>query len=246
MNNTIQRKLAAFAFVVLAGLALSISSCKKDDNNNSGGDTNAVSEEEVAQLTADAVSPENGGFVAQTENSVMLCALTPMVCGMVKDSTVGGASAAGAARSFSYMFDWHYALSCDGSVPKKMSFSFNGHSSFDGPRMASSDSCSGGLEVVNLLSSFTAYRVNATYMRTGSQTSRIGDKTNFTSTLKLTASEVIIDKLTRQIKSGTAHVEVSGKSSTGKSFTFGGNLTFLGAKTGELVLNSGVKYSVNW
>jgi len=248
MNIQKKRRKAVFAFVVLASLIGSLGSCKKDDStsNNNSNDTTVVTEEEVAQLASDAVTPDNGGFVAQTDNMIIMSGFTPIVCGFTKDSAIAAASAAGAARSFSYNFDWNYEVTCDGPTPKSLMFAFHGHSSFDGPRMMSSDSCNGGYDVTNLSPEYASYQVDAYYNRTGSQTSKIGHKSTFTSTLSISASGLVVDKLTRELKSGSAAVTVTGKSTTGKSFSYTGNILFMGGKTAKLTMASGASYAISW
>jgi hypothetical protein len=56
----------------------------------------------------------------------------------------------------------------------------------------------------------------------------------------------LVDKTTLKIVSGSAAVKVTGSSSSGKSFSFAGTLTFLGSNKATLVLNSGASYAIQW
>ncbi|WP_162847030.1 hypothetical protein [Mucilaginibacter gracilis] len=49
-----------------------------------------------------------------------------------------------------------------------------------------------------------------------------------------------------QILSGSATVAISGSSTSGKSFTYNGTITFLGGNKATLVLNSGASYTIQW
>ena len=239
-NNKITK--IALSSLIVAGLALNVSSCKKDGISSTPSTT--VTEADAAELATDAVTPSTGGMVTQVNNSVIIYQNTALSCGVQKDSTLTGASASGVSPSYSYNLKWNYELNCSGIVPNTLNFNFTGSSTYDGPRMSSTDSSTGGFTLGGLSS--TQYTLNTNYTRTGSTISKIGAQNSFNSTFSIVSSNIIIQKSTQQIVSGSATVSITATSTSGKSFTFNGTLSFLGGKKANLVLNSGTTYVIQW
>ena len=241
MKNNIYIPKILLAAVVTAGLALNVSSCKKDSSAST-----TVTEADAAQLSTDAVTPSTGGMVDQVNRSVTTYNTSTFSCAVVKDSSYTIASAAGATPSFSYNLMWNYNLACSGATPSQLTFNFTGTGSYDGPLMSSSDNSKGGFVMTGFGASATQYSFNTTYSRAGTTTSKILRQYTFNSVITITGTNIAVDKTTREIASGTAAVSVQATSSSGKSFTFSGTITFLGNKTANLVLNSGKTYVIQW
>jgi hypothetical protein len=221
---------------------VSISACKKDASSTS----TTVTEADAAELSADAIVPANGGLTIQASSSVSMYAdaSTKLSCGIKKDTTITGASIAGAVPSYSYSLNWNYQLDCD-TNPQQFTFNFTGSSAYSGALMTSNDSSTGTFLVATtpLASDYT---VNTSYERKGNQTSKVGRQNSFTSDLKITSSNVMIDKTSQEIVSGTGSISITGATTGGKSFSFGGTVKFLGGKKATVTLNSGVSYPIQW
>lgn len=235
-------KAAKTLFAVSAIALVTVSACKKDSSNSSA----AVTEADAAELTTDAIIPANGGMTIQASSSVTLyaSASTKLSCGVKKDTTISGASAQGFVPSYKYSLNWNYQLECDVN-PQTFTFNFTGSSSYVGVLMTSDDSSTGTF-VVSTTPSAADYTVNTSYERKGTQTSKVGQQNSFTSDLKITSANVMIDKTTNEIVSGTGTVSITGATTGGRSFSFGGTIKFLGNKTGSITLNSGKVYPVQW
>jgi midasin (ATPase involved in ribosome maturation) len=235
-------KTTMVMLLVTSGLGLGLYSCKKDV----AATPVTVTEADAAELTTNAVVPTSGGFAVQVNSSVSIYKNVALSCGVKKDSTISKSSASGVTPAYSYNLSWNYMLTCAGIVPSQLTFNFTGSSTYDGPRMSSDDKSTGGFVLTNLQPTASTYTLSSTYVRNGTQTSKIARKYTFTSNLSITSSNVAVDKTTLKIVSGTAAVTLNGTSSSGKSFSFSGTITFLGNNKANLVLNSGASYAINW
>lgn len=239
--NTYTSKIFCAALIV-AGITLNTLSCKKNsDSSTTASDT--ITEADAAQFTSDAVSPSSGGMANQLSSSTSLYATTALSCGVQKDSTISIISQTGTTPVYSYTFQWKYMLNCNGKVPTNITFNFTGKGSYNGALMSASDTSSAQFV---LTGSSSAYLLTANYTRTGIVTSKIARHYTFNTVLNIQSSNLTIDKTTHEIASGTAAVTVVATSTSGKKFTFGGTIAFLGNKKGSLVLNSGIVYTIQW
>jgi len=251
-----------FIATAIAALAIfTMSSCHKDSSTTTT--TGEVTESQAAQVTADAVTPSTGGMAGQVDaatqlytgstvsggtvssvNNGHLSLYSTLVCGTAKDSTISYASIAGAAPSYSYSLAWTYTLAC--TVPSTLTMSFNSSGSYDGLILSTTFTGTGGFTLSGLAATTADYTFSSTYTRQGTTTSKIGAKNTFTHKLTITSSNMVYDKATSEIASGTAAVSITCTSTSGQSWVYGGTLTFLGNKTAKLVLNSGVVYNISW
>lgn len=239
LHSKAAKGLLALTIITLA----SVTACKKDSN---GSTSATVTEADAVELTTDAIEPATGGMAIQANSSVTIYAdaSTKLSCGVSKDTTITGASVAGAVPSYSYSLNWNYQLKCDAS-PQTFSFNFTGSSTYSGLLMSSNDSSTGTF-MVSTTPAAANYTVNTSYERKGTQTSKVGQQKGFTSDLKITSGNVLISKTTGEIVSGIGTVSITGSTTGGKSFSFGGTITFKGNKQATVVLNSGVSYSIQW
>jgi hypothetical protein len=223
--------------------SLSFSSCKKDNAKNTAAASGTVTEQDAARATIDAVDPTTGGMVSQLNSSVAVFTTATIPCSVKKDTTITGSSISGVTPSFTYSLSWNYLFDCSA---QSLTFNFSGNSSYSGVILSSSGTSSGGFVMTGLLPDTSQYTFNTTYTRTGTTSLNTGKKVTFTSDVEITSSNIIIDKTTQEIVSGSATVTVSGASTTGNSYNFAGTITFSGDKKGSLVLNSGTSYALSW
>jgi len=237
-------KIALLAGIA-AGLTFGASSCHKD-SSTTPSTTTTVTEADAAELTTDAVAPSSGGMVAQLNTSVSINTSVPLSCGVAKDSTIAKSSATGATPTYSYNLSWNYLLNCNGIIPSTLTFNFTGNASYDGLSMSSNDKSTGQFILSGLQPASSQYVFNTTYNRAGNTASKIARQYTFTSNLTIKSTNIAVDKSSLQILSGSATVSITATSSSGKTFTFNGTITFLGGKKATLVLNSGVSYPISW
>ena len=231
--------------VVATGMVVYISSCKKS-STSAATDTTAITESDAAELTTDAVLPSSGGIVSQTSNSLSLYSNAKLVCGATKDSVITKTSGSSAIPAYSYTLNWNYIVSCDGLVPSQLVFTYTGNGTFDGLRMSSTHTATGGFTLTGLKTTDPVYLMNLSYTRKGTAISKIGNKNTFNSTIQIASTNITVDKTTDEIASGTATVSITTISSSGKTYSFNGNITFSGSKKAVIVLNSGASYNVSW
>jgi hypothetical protein len=256
-TNKFPKTLLATALV--AALAFTVTSCHKDSTASTG----TVTEADAAQVTVDAITPSTGGMVSQLNSSASIFTgatitggtvnsannhlatySTTIPCGTEKDSTIAYASVGTSIPSFTYSLNWKYTLTC--TAPSNFTLSFTGAGSYNGLVLSSTFNSTGGFVLTGLGSTATQFTYNSNYSRTGSTTSKVGNKNTFNHNLTITSTNIVYDKATQEIVSGTATVAIKVTSTSGNSWSYGGTLTFLGNKTAKLVLNSGVVYNISW
>ncbi|MDW7690215.1 hypothetical protein R9C00_24375 [Flammeovirgaceae bacterium SG7u.111] len=235
-NQFISKTILAFAFGSL------LFSCSEDSLD----DTMIISEEEAAEVVIQSVEAESGGVVVQIEDASTMTVENIDNCGISMDTVISASSSTGATIVYEYTLSWDYALTCNNFTPQQFSFNYTGQASYDAPRIASADTRTGALTVEGLSFSSSKLLFNLEFVNQGSQTSKIGNKSSFTSTTTLKSADLAVDKLTYEILSGTVEVTISGATSTGTTFSYSGTLTFLGNRQGMLVMASGATYSIQW
>ncbi|CAN5481895.1 hypothetical protein BH10BAC2_BH10BAC2_23160 [soil metagenome] len=243
---SMKKSTAAAALIGISLLlAMSVTSCKKESSTS----TDSVSEEEAAEAISQSVSTESASMSQQSADAVIVAntELIFLPCGMEFDSSVSGANLPGAAITNAYNVSWSWVLSCSGiGIPQKINFDITGSSSYDAPRMSSNDNSTASFELTGLELSAPSYTMTANYQRYGTQQSKVYNKNSFTSTIVIASTDLLVSKTTQIITSGKATVAISGTSSSGKSFSYSGALTFLGNKQATLTMASGHTYNISW
>jgi hypothetical protein len=241
MKINFKNRNSIAALILIVGLSISLYACKKDNTGIASSTT--VTEADAAELTTDAIVPSTGGLTTQLSSSVTVYATVTIPCGVSKDSTISRSSVNGITPAYNYNLQWGYLLNCSTG---SFTGSFTGSTTYDGLRMSSNDSSTGNVLITGVLPGASSYTISTSYSRNGSSTSKIGNKNFFTSKLAINSSNIVIDKTTLVILSGSASVTATGASTSGKSFTFSGIITFLGGNKATLVLNSGITYNIAW
>ncbi|HZE83012.1 MAG TPA: hypothetical protein VE035_01835 [Puia sp.] len=242
MKTVFDSKKTLMSLFLAASLGLALASCKKD----SAASSDAVTVDDAADAITQAVVPETSGVVGQTQTAVVIINTNNLSCGVSSDTSIAGQSLPGAAITYSYSLKWSNMLSCTNGIPQQLSFGFSGKSSYDAPRISSSDSSNATATATGLQPSSSKYVFNQTYTWKGSKISKVRNKHSFSSTITITTSDLTVDKSSQQIVSGTASVTISGAGSGGSAFSYSGTLTFSGNKQAVLVLGNGNTYTILW
>ncbi|NII29430.1 hypothetical protein HB364_30405 [Pseudoflavitalea sp. X16] len=234
------RTVAAITVLALS-TGLLFASCKKDSE-----DKDEITDEEVAEAVTQSVSASSGGMVVQTESTAKMAGTTSFTCGQTKDTTIVGQSVSGAAISYNYSLNFNRTLTCSNGIPSLFQFNFTGSCNYSAPRMSSADNSTAQFSVTGLEPTSASYIFNASYVRNGTQQSKVRFQRSFSSTITITAANITVDKATQKIVSGTATVEFVGNGSGGYSVNRGGTLTFLGNNKATLALKNGSSYNIQW
>jgi hypothetical protein len=231
-TSFIRLATVATAFLFLA------SSCKKQS------DGAVMTEEEAAEAIGLSISGNTNALSSQAAEIAATANAYGAVCGYSKDSSTTRANSAG-LYSWNYVFGWQWSTACTGGIPTSMAAGYKMKGTYDAPRMSSNDSAVAAIAVTGLTSG-SQYTFNGSYTRDGSQASKIRNQNRFTSKIALTLVNVKVNKVTGQIDGGTASVTISGSTTTGNSFSYGGSIVFNGSRTATITLNNGGVYNISW
>ncbi len=154
---------------------------------------------------------------------------------IVRHDTVG---------NYSYNFTFYYSYTFyNGGDSLDFNYSMKG--SYATPFLVSNnDTAVAIIHVSDILPPDTEYTINATYSRVANIASRVRTHNSFSGSLYITLTNVKVNKSNREIESGVATIEASGRNSNNEFFLFDATLTFTGPDTASLVVN-GISYSVN-
>jgi len=200
-----------------------------------------ISEDDAADMIGNAVAGglATGGLSQQFSEAAIVAGggslpKTLFDTVIVRQRSVG-------VYSYLYTFRYGYNFFRAGD---SLAFLYTMRGIYDTPRMSSDDSASAALHLSHILPPDTVYQVDGTYLRLGTQSSKLRGKNQFSSRLSMTFSDFRISKANRKILSGQMSVVFSARNSTGTSFEYLGTLTIIGDQLASLILND-VTYDVD-
>jgi hypothetical protein len=165
-------------------------------------------------------------------------------CGVAYDTTINR-SFTGAYVSYNYSVQYMYNLTCtNAGVPSSLSYSLSNTGSRSGVRLNSEGSSTGSLSATGFEVSKSVYTVNGAINRTHTVVQKSGAQKTFTGQSQSTLTNLVVDKSTKKIQSGSATITASGNSSTGGSYSYSASVVFNGDGTANYTINSTV-YIVN-
>lgn len=233
--------LRAFSIGVIACAFSVLTSCDNNDDTQQV----TVQEQDAADAISNSVTSDTGGLARTISQAVTYASDedvftdTPSVaCGSTYTATYAD-SYDGPLYDFNYTIDRNTTLVCTDGAPVHLAFSGQFHGTYDTPRMSSDDSSTTSLIITGIGPQPTVATFNGTYVRNGSQQSKIRQMNSFTSIIQLTLTDVKVNKTTRAIVSGSADFTFQGQGTGGSSFNYSGTITFNGNGTATLVFNGG-------
>ena len=236
-------KTLSFVFVsaLLSGVFI-ISGCKNETTSTTS--SAALSDDDAANLIAASLAGKSStnGLTAQMEDAASYAAGGPLGkrtsaewdTTIVRSDTIG-------AYSYNYLFRYSAEFSNFGN---RLDVTYSMHGTYDIPRFSSDDSANAGMTITHIIDPDSEYTFNVTYVRLGSETSKIGNRRSFTSTISIMLTNVKVGKASRRVNSGTASATVSGQISGGRSFSYFVTINFLGNQVATVSFK-GKTYSVN-
>jgi predicted small secreted protein len=243
-KNVFQKGAAIVAFLLVS--TLSLTSCNKDDDNGSD-----IQESEAVDAVSNSLSEDTNGMAKSMDTTLdyaedqNLYTVAPNLnCGQLY--TVSYAENYSSTNyTYNYSATCNYQLNCnsDGAA-QSFNYEANRAGDYDTPRMSSDDNAVAQWTITNLETANVNTLFNGSYVRTGTQVSKIRNQNTFSSTLTYSLSNIAVSKATHRIASGSATVTFTGVSSTGNQYTYNGTITFNGDNTATLVIN-GNTYTIN-
>lgn len=230
-------KLVALLLVT----TLSITSCNKDDDNST---SNAIEEADAVETIENSLVTESNGMSKSMETTMVyaesqnLYTTSPSInCGQLY-SEAFSENYSSSNYTYNYSANCNYLLNCnvDGNA-QSFDYSFNRNGDYDTPRMSSDDEVNANWNITDLDASVTNTLFNGSYVRNGSQVSKVRNMNTFNSTLTYSLNNIAVNKDTYKIVSGSASVVFQGTSTSGNSYTYNGTITFNGDDTATLVIN---------
>ncbi|MBK6903437.1 MAG: hypothetical protein IPH04_11690 [Saprospirales bacterium] len=227
-----------FLFLALSFSLLS-SSCKKEE------EAVAMTEEEAVEVIESSMSAEAQGMAGEASDVAEAAEsfADESLCGMTGDSSLSYTIDQVNLQA-SYTIAWGWELVCTGFIPNTLEFVRTTDGTYETNRLKSDDSAISSWDITNLVTG-TQYIMNGSYTREGSQESKIGQQNEFSSTLVITATDILVDKVTQEIAGGTASFTLTGNGSGGSDVSYTGTIVFNGNQSATLTIN-GNSHPLNW
>jgi len=240
MNSTarsISRDLLALLTVIALATA---AGCNGDDSVSSG---NGLTESDAASIVASSfgTGSSTNGLTGQIESGASLATggsfgKADAFALALRETTITRQKTSG-VYTYNYTFHFTYGL-----VGESFDVLYDMKGTYSTPRMSSDDSANAVLHFTNLLAN--PITLNGTYVRLGSQTFRVGDADQLTTTLQAVLTGVTIDRNTRRVTGGTVALSITAARDDNSTITLTGTLTFLGNGLATLVIN-GKTFNLN-
>lgn len=221
-------------------ISLFSGSCRKDEEEET-----PVTTDDAADVITYALESSSGGYAAQTTEAATfldtegLRVVQPVLqCGIPYDTSLSANYTGNVTAAYSLA--WDLLLTCDTqNVPQSLSFNSQYSGNYDGPVMQSSNSGSLTWTVTSLgTGNSNPYVFNGNFMRNGSHTSKVRNRTTFASDLTINLTGVTVDKTTQQVTGGSGSIALNCVSSTGRSYSFSGTIVFTGSGNATITLNN--------
>lgn len=204
--------------------AVMFASCNKKDDDD-------ITTDDVSDAVEYSLTSAGEGLTATTDEAIDAYILAASAkngladCGVQYDTTITRIGST-ATATYNYVFNVDYELSCSGAQATSFDYNYSASGTYDLPRMSSDDAATAAWVVTGLDASSPDYIFNGTYVRQGSQVSKVRMQRSFSTTITYTLNNITVSKTTGYITGGVANINVSGNASTGGSFSFSGTATF--------------------
>lgn len=231
------KKTWIIAIYLLAGILL-FTNCKKDEETAA-----EVSQDDAAEMMEATLMESTGGVTETVEKSseeiVTDYALFPD-CSQSFDTTYNFTHT-GVRATANYSISWGYLITCNLGVPSSMALQATSAGTYSTNRISSNDNTTGNLNITGLQPSATNLTFSGNLARNGTQSLTINSKTHsITSTITLTLTNIVVNKTTYQIQSGTGSALLTADNGT-NTYTFSGSIVFNGGGSATLNIN-GTEY----
>ena len=145
----------------------------------------------------------------------------------------------------SYTTEWEWTVYCNSlNLPTDLDFNRTAEGSFETTRFIGEDTAESGFAVNDLLSG-PNLTLSGTYLRAGTQASKVGEQKTFDYTMDLSVEELLVQKFTWEVVSGNGAFALTGTTSTGASYSITGTYELAPNGIVTVIVNGNV-YTFNW
>lgn len=229
--SILPRQLCALGALALICLV----SCHK---SSSSGKTYVATETDAASIITNDLLPAYGGLVSQL--NLCLTINKQLSCG-VKDTAFNGTNPNTSTVTFNYQLQSHNQVDC---TNKSSTITFTGKHTYEGAIFVSNDASVGSIVLTEGVQKNTN-NLTLSFKRSGIQRIKSINPHNISSTIELKSSNLVTDKLTCKIISGTANITIYNTNQP-SLYTYSGKITFSGNGKAVVLLNSGTSYHISW
>jgi hypothetical protein len=234
MKTNVKNSVLALSILVFAV------SCKKEEPTPTETPI-TITEDDAADLVASSIGTGTYGVSSSTNEAAQRTTYAynqPVPCLYSLDTTIVKQSPNGGAISYNYNLNYGYQMYCTNAVPTSLVCTMSSTGQLDQIRMSASSTASGSLTFTGLAPSASQYTLSGTYQREGSASSKVRAKNSFTYNLTINISDFLVNKTSYQIEGGSSTVSLVATTSTGKTFSFSGSLSYIDENTASLVIGS--------
>jgi hypothetical protein len=229
------KKILLIAFLTI--LFLGMNSCGKDSTSNDNNYTvYQVPVDLASKYVALALCNATTGINYHMEKAAGYAARGTQ---SLDSSFMLKKSDSSATVKYLYQVVYNYAIVT--SAPLKTAFDYTADGSFSSSSIQSQDSQLGDWNIT--VQDASHFSLNGTGHDGGSQLAVL-DKVFFQSQINYTLQNVLVDKMTGMVSSGSAQIKISGAGPAGVQFSYSGTLTFSGNRSAVLVIG-GATYNLN-
>ncbi|MEM7513071.1 MAG: hypothetical protein AAF388_19235 [Bacteroidota bacterium] len=229
-------------YTFLLSLALLTTVSCTENNEDDPSAATGIATEEAAEIVGTSLASSSAGLVGMTTETASTSAEVietnaANLCALEEDSTFNWASQPASAISFNAELSYSYAVSCNEvNLPESIAYDMTYSSSFDGPRMASSNTGGSSWTLTSLNALYTSFELNGTYSRIGTFESKIFRQSTTNATANFVLDGLVLDLPTESIISGTATYTLAGTGPQGNPYNFEGTVTFIGQGKATVVV----------
>ena len=234
------------AWLLLSMLAVAVA-CKDDDSP-----ANSITSDEAAAIISSSLASNTSGVnlvsgkTADVSKDMLEDNEGGRVAGCGISQTLGfsGESAAGAEVTYNYDFSYEFKLNCnEESKPTEVTVALTYNGAFDAPKLAGQHNGLAELDVTDMEEAANSLLMNGLFKRSGSFENKEAQQ-SISCSIEIKLEEVVINKTTEQITSGTASFDISGNVPDKGAFKYTGQVTFQGTDLAEINVG-GSRYASN-
>jgi hypothetical protein len=249
-----------FSLLVLAFCLTTACTKSTDEIPQANNADLSISEEEAIEVIEGALSANSQGISSETAAMAELGAEASnftgqahaksrsqqniLECGVPRDTTFN-TSKNTANLTANYELSVNFLLHCTQvGLPQSIDYQKTSKGSHETKRFSSQDASESNWTLNNIVTG-ADYIANGKYSRTGTQSSKVHNKKQFSYKITVEAENLKVDKGEQTITSGKGSLALEGTDASGKNYSFKGEIVFTGNQTATVILN-GETYTIDW